>query len=74
VIVRTGVLLTALILLVGTVWSAWGWFVAWGDRESFPLTAAVFAVVSLSVLWVTVLALNVLERALRMYVTATRRY
>jgi hypothetical protein len=73
VIVRLGLLLTVLILLVGTVWSVWGWFVEWGDRESFPLTALVFAAVSLAVLWVVVLVGNVVERALRMIADA-RRY
>jgi hypothetical protein len=73
VIVRLGVLLTALILLVGVEWSIWGWFVEWGDRESFPLTALVFVVGSLAVLWLVVLVANVVERALRM-IGDSRRY
>jgi hypothetical protein len=73
VVVRFGLLVSAVILLVGLEWAVWGWFVEWGDRESFPLTAGVFAAVSLSVVWVAVLCVNVVERALRMYFDA-RRY
>ena len=54
-VVRFGLLLTAVVLVVGLEWAVWGWFVEWGDRESFPLTAGVFAIVSLSVIWLAVL-------------------
>ncbi len=72
-VVRFGLLLTAVVLVVGLVWAGWGWFVEWGDRESFPLTAGVFAVVSLSVIWLAVLCLNVVERAVRL-IAGSRRY
>ena len=72
-VVRFGLLLTAVIIVVGLVWAGWGWFVEWGDRESFPLTAGVFAVVSLSVIWLAVLCLNVVERAVRL-IAGSRRY
>ena len=72
-VVRFGLLLTAVIIVVGLAWAGWGWFVEWGDRESFPLTAGVFAVVSLSVIWLAVLCLNVVERAVRL-IAGSRRY
>ena len=71
--VRIGLLLSILIVVVAAEWSIWGWFVEWGDRESFPLTAAVFALVSFAVIWLAVLVVNVVEKAL--YVIAdVRRY
>jgi hypothetical protein len=71
--VRIGLLLTALILLVGLEWSVWGWYVAWGDPESFPVTAAVFALVTLPVIWLAVLIATVIDKAMHL-MAGTRRY
>lgn len=70
---RIGLLLTIVILLVGLEWSIWGWFVAWGDPESFPLTAAVFALVTLPVIWLAVLIATVIDKAMHL-MAGTRRY
>jgi hypothetical protein len=70
---RIGLFLTIVILLVGLEWSIWGWFVSWGDSESFPVTAAVFAAVTLPVIWLAVLIATVIDKAMHL-MAGTRRY